>query len=149
MRSVFEESNYKELTARIEKISSHSEAQWGSMSVAQMLHHCQKPLEVPLGKSRLKKPNFFLKTLLVPFRKGLYNDTPWKKGLPTAREFVVKEEKDFEKEKNALLEILSEFYKKKDTPEWEPHPVFGSLTHDQWGKMQYKHLDHHLSQFGV
>ncbi|MBL0146112.1 MAG: DUF1569 domain-containing protein [Chitinophagaceae bacterium] len=29
------------------------------------------------------------------------------------------------------------------------HPFFGKFTGDQWGKFMYKHLDHHLQQFGV
>ncbi|NND11366.1 MAG: DUF1569 domain-containing protein, partial [Flavobacteriaceae bacterium] len=37
----------------------------------------------------------------------------------------------------------------RDKAEWEPHPSFGYYTKDQWGKTQYKHLDHHLRQFGV
>ena len=37
----------------------------------------------------------------------------------------------------------------KDKKEWDPHPVFGSFTPEQWGQMQYKHLDHHLRQFNV
>jgi hypothetical protein len=29
------------------------------------------------------------------------------------------------------------------------HPMFGKMTADQWGRSMWKHLDHHLRQFGV
>jgi hypothetical protein len=31
----------------------------------------------------------------------------------------------------------------------EKHPVFGKLTKEQWSKATWKHIDHHLKQFGV
>ena len=30
-----------------------------------------------------------------------------------------------------------------------PHPFFGRLTPAEWAIQQYKHLDHHLRQFGA
>jgi hypothetical protein len=30
-----------------------------------------------------------------------------------------------------------------------PHAFFGSLTPDEWAILMYKHLDHHLRQFGA
>ncbi len=30
-----------------------------------------------------------------------------------------------------------------------PHPVFGRLSVDDWGRLSWKHLDHHLRQFGL
>jgi hypothetical protein len=29
------------------------------------------------------------------------------------------------------------------------HPFFGPMTAEEWGIISYKHLDHHLKQFGV
>jgi hypothetical protein len=116
------------------------------MDVAQMLHHCQQPLKVALGKSELKKRFFPLASL---FKKSLYNDKPWRQNLPTAKLFKVTDSKDFETEKQELEAMLASFHKKKGQTEWKPHPIFGKFTAEQWGKMQYKHLDHHLKQFGV
>ena len=30
-----------------------------------------------------------------------------------------------------------------------PHPFFGPLKPQQWAILMYKHLDHHLRQFGA
>ncbi|MEC8832876.1 MAG: DUF1569 domain-containing protein, partial [Bacteroidota bacterium] len=83
------------------------------------------------------------------FKKSLYNDKPWKQGLPTAKGFKVVDDKDIAEEREVLIELINDFHSKKDQKEWDPHPVFGSFTPEQWGQMQYKHLDHHLRQFGI
>ena len=55
--------------------------------------------------------------------------------------------KDFEKEKQILLEMIMNF--KEENIVDTPHPFFGKLTKEQWSKGTWKHLDHHLQQFGV
>ena len=84
------------------------------------------------------------------FKKKLYNEDPWKKNLPTAPNFIIKDERDFETEKLELSDLVSKFH--HGGPEKVglfPHPMFGSFTHEQWGQAMYKHLDHHFIQFGV
>ena len=83
------------------------------------------------------------------FKGMMYNDKPWKQNLPTAKEFIVTNTKEFEKEKTQLISLLEEFNQKNENKALPPHPIFGSFTNEQWGKMQYKHLDHHLRQFGA
>ena len=149
MKSIFDVSAYSEIIDRVELLNEDSTGQWGKMDVAQMLSHCQNPLAVALGRKSLKKPNFFMKMIYKSFKSALYNDRPWKKNLGTSPEYVVDSNKDFSKEKIALKEILTDFYEMRTQEKWDPHPVFGQFTQDQWGKLQYKHLDHHLKQFGV
>ncbi|MFL1895728.1 DUF1569 domain-containing protein [Aquimarina sp. 2-A2] len=145
MKSLFDIASKNEIEDRIHILSISSPAQWGKMDVAQMLHHCQFPLRIALNKEDFKlKSNWIAR---VFFKKLLYNDTPWRKGLPTAPNFKVKENKDFDHEKTALINYINEFYQLDDSQELPVHPVFGKFTRQQWGQMQYKHLDHHLKQF--
>ena len=88
------------------------------------------------------------KILLSLFKSSLYNDKPWKHDMTTAKEYKVVEPKQFNSEKATLVSLVEEFYSKKEQSNWPSHPYFGDFTKDQWGKMQYKHLDHHLRQFG-
>ena len=30
-----------------------------------------------------------------------------------------------------------------------PHYVWGAMSRGEWGRYAYRHMDHHLSQFGV
>jgi len=146
MNSLFEKSGYEEIKDRLNDLSPEATAQWGKMNVAQMLHHCQFPLHFVLGhrKAGKKRGNILLKWL---FKSGMYNDKPFRKNLPTPKPFKVLEEKKFTPELNELHRLIDEAYEKRDDPKQE-HPMFGKFTNNQWGKMQYKHLDHHLRQFG-
>ena len=149
MKSIFEPESYKELIDRIDLLSPETQRKWGKMQVAQMLHHCQKPLELALGRNTVKKPNLIIRMMVPFFKAQLYNDRLWKHGIQTAPEYVVSDAREFETEKEVLLQVAADFYAERDRPEWPRHPMFGNFTREQWGKMQYKHLDHHLRQFGV
>ncbi len=147
MKSLFEEPTLQEIQERINNLSSESTPAWGKMDIAQMFNHCQFPLKIALKKDHPSlKPSLLAKLF---FKKSLYNDKPWKKNLPTHPKLKVVDPKEFENEKEKLLELVAEFSNQRDKKEWEPHPMFGKFTHEQWGKMQYKHLDHHLQQFNA
>lgn len=146
-KNLFDDNVHKETIARLDQLTPTSEAQWGKMNIGQMLHHCQKPLEIVLEKNdHGLKSNLLAK---IFFKKTMYNDKPWSKGLPTPKSFRVIAEKNFETEKNKLKALLDEFHAQRLRKEWPDHPVFGHFSAEQVGKMQYKHLDHHLRQFGV
>ena len=83
------------------------------------------------------------------FKSKLYNDSPWKPGLPTAPSFVITDEREFDSERTGLLELTAKFYQSPESVGRFPHPMFGTFTKEQWGQSLYKHLDHHLRQFGV
>lgn len=147
MENLLNPESFEKSLKRLERINADTLPQWGKMNAAQMMHHCQKPLLIALGKS-----NFGLQRNLLAqwfFKSQLYNDKPWPKGMRTPKAFKVDEEKDCTREKSRLKELLQEFYMQRHRDHWPKHPVFGQFTAEQIGKMQYKHLDHHLNQFGV
>lgn len=146
MKSVFDKEAYEELANRIHSLKPDAARQWGKMSIGQMVWHCQIPVRLAVENRKSKQSGNPLVRWL--FKKQLYNDTPWRKSLPTIPIARATMEKDFETERKRLLENLQELYAVKDREAWNPHPIFGRLTPTQWGQMQYKHLDHHLRQFG-
>lgn len=147
MKSLFTPETFSEIQNRIDQLSQNSPKQWGKMSVAQMMHHCQGPLNIMLEKNDYSlKPNLLAKLF---FKKMLYNDTPFRKNLPTAKFLKENEPRDFNTEKEQLKSLLNAFESQSNRSEWKAHPGFGYFTKQQWGQMQYKHLDHHLRQFGV
>jgi hypothetical protein len=149
MKSLFDKSTYYEITQRLNSLSLASQRQWGKMDVAQMLAHCKAAFTVPLSDKKM--PRSFLGLMVGWMIKAkLYNDSPWKKNLPTAPNFIIKGERDFEKEKQELFGLINQFYNGGPANVGKfPHPMFGTYTPEQWGKSMYKHLDHHLRQFGV
>ncbi len=150
MKSIFDEKAYNEVLERLDHLSKDSQSKWGKMTVSQMLTHCQKPIKLALGEETVQKPNVFMKLMITFFKSSLYNDKPWKQGLPTAKEFIITEDKDFEDAKQNLKELVSRMHSNED--HFKPskdHPVFGTMDYWMWGQSAYKHLDHHLKQFGV
>ena len=149
MKNLFDKPAYNEITERVNRLSPGSKAQWGKMTVSQMLAHCKEAFKVPLSDKKL--PRMFVGILLGwLFKSKLYNEEPWKRNLPTAPNFIIKGDRDFEKEKTELMELVNKFYNAGPSGITKyPHPFFGKFTPEQWGKSMYKHMDHHLMQFGV
>ena len=83
-------------------------------------------------------------------KSKLYDEKPWGKNLPTAPNFLIKDQRNFETEKQQLVELVNKFFQLGPDKACKfPHPFFGTLTPEQWGKGMYKHFDHHLQQFGL
>lgn len=146
VKNLFEPAAKQEIAERIGKLSAQSPHAWGKMNVAQMLAHIQLPLSIALGETKIKS-GFIMKLIFPLFKKQLWDSKPYKKGLPTHPAFIMTDEKVFETEKNKLLELLRRF--EPSNMEALVHPVFGKMTLEQWGMSNWKHLDHHLQQFGV
>ena len=146
IKDLFDYNVKQDIISRINHLTPATQRKWGKMDVSQMLAHCQMPLGVATGKHQLKG-NFLLRLIGPLFKSQLYNEKPFKRGLPTDRSFVISDTRDFEKEKQGLIDMINSF--SETTMSDEPHPFFGRLTKEQWSKGTWKHLDHHLQQFGV
>jgi hypothetical protein len=148
MKNLFDQEAYQEIVQRLHQLRPDSQRQWGKMNPAQALAHLCRGLKVALADKPLKR--MWIGYILGPLMKHkLYNDTPWKSSLPTAPDFVVNDLRDFETERTKLLALVQRFHEAGPSQAGQfPHPFFGSMTPEQWGKSIYKHLDHHLRQFG-
>jgi hypothetical protein len=149
VKNLFDATTFRETLDRIDKLNPGSQRLWGKMNVSQMLAHCKQAFKVPLSNTPM--PRAFIGRLLGwVVKKKLYDDSPWKQNLPTAPDFRIKDERDFDTEKRELLELIHQFHDRGPTGTGKyPHPMFGAFTAEQWGKSMWKHLDHHLRQFGV
>lgn len=148
VKSLFDKVAYEEILQRLNNLKADSPRQWGKMTVAQMLTHCKEAYKVPLTSKPLKRHP--LSIIGWMFRSQLYNNKPYRQNLPTAPNFIVKDQRDFDKEKAEMLSIVKAFHERGAAGIGDKvHPMFGKMTADQWGRSMWKHLDHHLRQFGV
>lgn len=149
MKSLLEPNAYAEILTRLEKLRPDITPIWGKMNSAQMMAHNSAALEYACGDWQGKQ--VFIGKVLAPFMKSnFYNDKPLPKNSPTAPRFIVADLRDFEKEKSRLIALIKRFHSggaEKVTT--SPNMFYGPLTPEQWGMGVYKHLDHHLSQFGI
>jgi len=148
MKSIFNTADRNEFVGRINKLNSGMPALWGKMNISQMLAHCQVPLRIALDELHIKGGlAAFLFGRIA--RKKLLSNQPFKPNLPTFREAKITGVKDFETEKRGLIELIKRFDAGPAALTKKPHGFFGPLTTEEWDKLQVKHLDHHLRQFGV
>jgi hypothetical protein len=135
---------------RINKLTPATKAHWGKMNVAQMLAHCNVTYEM-VYTDKHPAPNFLMGLMLKTFvKKPVVNESPYKKSSQTAPAFIIKDSRNFEEEKKRLIDYITKtqqlgaghFNNKQSLS-------FGVLSDTEWNNMFYKHLDHHLSQFGV
>lgn len=149
MQNLFDVETYNKVIERLNNLNPQSQKQWGKMDVSQMLAHVKEAFKIPLSEKEL--PRMFIGRLLGWFIKSkLYDDSPWKPGLPTSPNFVIKDDRIFEKEKQELLSLVNRFHQAGPGGITKfAHPFFGKFTPVQWGQSMYKHLDHHLRQFSV
>src|SRR5262245_59386048 len=149
MDSLFRPDVNAAFVKRIQSLRPDAKAQWGKMSPAQMLAHCQAAMRVATGDLKLKRS--FVGLLFGRLaKKGLTKPEPFKRGLPTAPEFLVRDARDFGAEQARMIELLQRFGRGGPAGlTKEAHPFFGPMKTEEWDLLQRKHLDHHLRQFGA
>ncbi|MFK7809016.1 MAG: DUF1569 domain-containing protein [Saprospiraceae bacterium] len=150
MKNVFNQKDIQSIIDRINKLSPETQPQWGKMSVDQMLAHCNVTYDMAYT-DKYPKPGFLKKLMLKMFVKGVVvSDKPYTKNGRTAPEFIITDARIFEAEKKQLIaninktqELGAEHFEGKDSHS------FGKLSSKEWNNLFGKHLEHHLTQFGV
>lgn len=146
--NIFDRDDYNKILGRIKGLTEFSQRKWGTMNINQMLQHCAVQLQLALGlssQSDFEGPSI----MRTGFGRWLIlYIIPWSKGLPTPSKMNPINSRvshiDLESDKKSLLELLDQVYKHRDL---HPHPFFGELNEKDWGRLIWKHLDHHLKQF--
>ena len=149
MRNLFDPTAAAEVNERLGRLRPDSTRQWGKMTAAQAVAHCSAGVEMALGD--IKPPRAFMGRLIgrVIKRFVITGDQPMRPNSPTADELVVDGVRDLDEERVRLSNLIDRFRAGGDAScTTHPHPFFGSLTPQEWSVLMYKHLDHHLRQFG-
>ncbi len=149
MKNLYTAADIAEVLERIDKINPSVQRQWGKMKPEQMLAHCSAALEVATGQRHAKR--MFIGRILGPlFKSQFYNEKPFNKNGPTDPTFLVVDERDLEVERERLKNLVKRFAEGGPSAcTQQPHSFFGEMNPQQWSIGMYKHLDHHLRQFGV
>lgn len=150
MESVFNQNGADSYKHRINLLTSESVRLWGKMTVDQMLAHCNAAFEASMNENQ-KSPNALVRFIIKSIAKNtVVGEKPYKKNTPTAPDFVIANERNFESEKAITLSYIDKSLTLGEAYfEGKKHPVFGVMTAQQWNNLLSKHLDHHLQQFGV
>lgn len=149
--NVFSSDVAEAMIARINRLTPQSQPLWGKMSVDRMLAHLNVAYETIYEPGKHPAPNFFMKPILRLFVKPLVTgEKPLQKNGPTAPYFIIASDRDFEAERTRLIAFIRRTQQLGQQHfEGKESLGFGTMTSTQWNNMLSKHLDHHLTQFGV
>ncbi len=150
MKNLFEAPTADEIKKRIARVKPDSERRWGTMNAAQALAHCSAAMEWAVGDKT--PPRMLLGRIVGAMVKPMVlgNDEPMRRNSPTAKDLLVMDARDLETERERLCGLIDRFVAAGPPGcTAHPHTFFGRLTPEQWAALTYKHLDHHLRQFGV
>lgn len=151
MKNLLNPDVRKKILERVTSLVTDDKAQWGKMNVHQMVVHCTDQLRMasgetgtafvgnPLSTTLLK----YLILTVVPAPKGKIETVPeLKQGACGTKP------EEFNADKEKLLKMISETETILRSDIKVKHPFFGAMSKNEWGRLCWLHLDHHLRQFG-
>lgn len=149
MKNLFQNNVVEEIIERINKLTPSSQRQWGKMTIDQMLEHCFVTMQTATGDKVVSR--LFIGKILGRFLKStLVGKNEVRKNISTHPDFLVNTPAPIDEKKKNLIEIIKKFHKGgEENCTTHPHTFAGKLLPIEWAILMYKHLDHHLKQFGV
>jgi hypothetical protein len=147
MKSVFNPAVHRELQERVQRLKPRQEAQWGKMSAAQMVAHLTDSLRMASGELECTPKKVPIR--FSPLKELVLYVLPIPKGVPTVPELIARKPGEWTAEIADLREQLNGLVERGAEALAPSHPAFGALSPKQWGVLVYRHMDHHLRQFGV
>lgn len=146
MKNIFDAADRSAIIDRIRGLGPDNARRWGTMSLSKALCHMGDQLSSALGEleaKRVKTPvsRFPIKQLVVWVM-------PWPKGIQTAPEMLTTDLAELDVARDRLVELIERMGARGVEAEWTPHVAFGPLSGKAWGRLAWRHLDHHLKQFG-
>ena len=147
MKTLSDARARQELVDRLDRLSPDAKPRWGRMTAPQMLAHLASWMRMAKGELRASPRMPFMR--YPPLKQLIIYWLPFPKGVQTAPELIISGYADWANEQAAVREHVLSFEKRYPKATWPEHPVFGKMSPKAWGVFGYRHMDHHLRQFGV
>ncbi len=148
-KSIWNKDSQEVLLKRLSSLTENSIREWGSMDVSQMLKHIDIAYKNALGEVHVNAHPLAFAVSFKPVRHTILYALPFQKNLLTASEYKVEGRYNFETIYAEFLRTFQKTIQLDESASFGKHPLFGNLNRKEWGALLYKHLDHHLKQFGV
>jgi len=138
------------LSDRLSRLTPDSRRVWGTMTPHEMLCHLSDSFHGMLGERQVSSANWSPLRRVVFKWVAFHTPLPWPRGIPTLKE--VNPHRDgtkpsaFEHDRAQLLLVMRRFV--APDSRHVPHPMFGEMTREEWMIWTFRHVDHHLRQFG-
>jgi hypothetical protein len=148
MPTIWHRASRAALIERLHRLDADSRPRWGTLSCPQMVAHLTEAARMALGELPVAPmgPSYLRRTPIKQFIIYLY---PFPRGASTAPELLQRRCDNIEREMVDLEAALERLAAQSGALQWPEHPLFGRLSPRAIGVLAYRHMDHHLRQFGV
>jgi hypothetical protein len=134
---------------RIERLNPSASPKWGRMTARQMVCHLNDSFRVGMGEKYASPASSLLQRTVIKW-VAIRAPLKWPPGVPTRPEIEQgvggTPPGEWDRDCAELLGLIDAF---ADRQTFGEHPVFGTMKQRDWLTWGYRHLDHHLRQFGV
>lgn len=153
MRTIADPHVRRELIARLRRLTPETERRWGSMTPGEMLCHLGDAHEgitgtrIPPGARTTGGGKRLVKWF------ALWTAFPWPHGVRTRPGVDPKRDGtrpgDFAVDLERAIASLEALATAEPATLARHHPLFGAMQPTDWHRWAYRHVDHHLRQFGI
>jgi hypothetical protein len=134
---------------RIQRLDPNVNPKWGRMTARQMVCHLNDSFRVGMGEKYASPATSVVQRTLVKWI-ALRSPVRWPAGVPTRPEIEQgvggTPPSEWERDCAELLGRMDTFAERRT---FGVHPTFGKMSERDWLTWGYRHVDHHLRQFGV
>jgi hypothetical protein len=153
MHSLANAADRAEILRRLSLLRPETPGRWGRMTAPQMVCHLTDAFRGVMGE----RPPRSARPIVPRWRQRLMKlvaiqlPLPWPHGTPTTPD--ADQERggtppgDFRVDVAELVRVCERFATSEASR--APHYFFGDLSNQDWSRWGYKHMDHHLRQFGL
>ena len=147
MKTLLHREALDEIEQRLTRLAADATARWGRLSAPQMVCHLADSMKMALGDLPVARKSLPIR--YPPLKQFIIYLAPFPKGAPTAPELLARAPRDWSSDVAELRALVGRFAARGEDATWPEHPAFGRLSGRAWGVLAYRHLDHHLKQFGA
>ncbi len=145
--TIWSSTDREDVLRRFQHLSPSATPKWGRLDAPRMVTHVTDALRAGLGEVALMPKVSPLSVWPVNTLVMFY--LPWPRNAPTAPELLIRKPLEWTTELAALKSAMTRFVAREIDGPWAEHAAFGKIDGRQWGRLMYRHMDHHLTQFGA
>lgn len=144
--TLLNDADRSRLLQRLQRVRPDAQPAWGTLNAPRMLCHLADQLRVALGDVPAKPVHTFASRTLLKFLVINTGFQPPRGKIQTAPEMLASQPASWEADRSACVELVERVGTGSARA---VHPMFGPLSPQEWGRLCWKHLNHHLVQFGA
>ena len=146
LRTLLNEEDRSHIVERLRHLTPQARPAWGTLNAPRMLCHLADQLRVALGDIPAAPVHTLASRTLLRFLVVNTGIKPPRAKIMTAPEMLLSQPTSWDEDLSACVDLAERVGRGTASA---VHPTFGPLSPQEWGRLCWKHLDHHLVQFGV